>query len=96
MGEGGALTFNNVTVATAGTYAVTIIYCDGSTTGRQATVSVDGGAAQTLSFTPTGSFTTVGAMTISLSLGAGSNTIEFANPTAYAPDFNEIIAAPSP
>jgi hypothetical protein len=96
VGEGGTLTFNNVTVATAGTYAVTIIYCDGSTTGRQATVSVDGGAAQALSFTPTGSFTTVGAMTVPLSLAAGGNTLEFANPAAYAPDFNEIIAAPSP
>jgi hypothetical protein len=96
VGEGGTLTFNNVTVPAAGTYAVTIIYCDGSATGRQAGVSVNGGAAQTLSFTPTGSFTTVGAMTISLSLAAGSNTIELANPTAYAPDFNEIIVANSP
>jgi hypothetical protein len=96
VGEGGTLTFNNVTVATAGTYPVTIIYCDGSATGRQATVSVDGAAAQTLSFTPTGSFTTVGAMIVSLPLAAGGNTIEFANPAAYAPDFNEIIVSGSP
>jgi len=96
VGEGGTLTVNKVNVPTAGTYAVTIIYCDGSATGRQSTVSVDGAAAQTLSFTPTGSFTTVGAKTVSLSLAAGSNTIEFANPTAYAPDINEIIVAPSP
>jgi hypothetical protein len=96
VGEGGTLTFNNVTAAAAGTYPVTIIYCDGSATGRQATISVDGGAAQTLSFTPTGSFTAVGAMTVSLSLAAGSNTIELANPAAYAPDFNEIIVANSP
>jgi Alpha galactosidase A/Alpha galactosidase C-terminal beta sandwich domain/NPCBM-associated, NEW3 domain of alpha-galactosidase/Alpha-galactosidase, CBM13 domain len=96
VGEGGTLTFNDVSVATAGTYDVTIIYCDGSATGRQATVSVDGGAAQTLSFTPTGSFTTVGAMTVPLSLAAGVNTIELANPAAYAPDFNEIIVAGSP
>jgi alpha-galactosidase len=96
VGEGGTLTFNDVTVATTGTYDVTIIYCDGSATGRQATVSVDGGAAQTLSFTPTGSFTMVGAMTVPVSLAAGGNTIEFANPAAYAPDFNEIIVASSP
>jgi hypothetical protein len=96
VGEGGTLTFTDVTAATAGTYTVTVIYCDGSATGRQATVSVDGGAAQTLSFTPTGSFTTVGSMTLSLPLTAGANTIEFANPAAYAPDFNEIIVAASP
>jgi hypothetical protein len=94
VGEGGTLTFDDVTVATAGTYAVTIIYCDDSATGRQATLSVDG-AAQALSFTPTGGFTTVGAMTIRLSLAAGGNAIEFANPTGYAPDFNEIIVAQS-
>jgi hypothetical protein len=94
VGEGGTLTFNDVAVAAAGTYDVTIIYCDGSATGRQATISVNGGAAQTQSFTPTGSFTTVGAMTLSLSLAAGSNTIELANPAAFAPDFNEVIVSP--
>ena len=91
VGEGGTLTFGNVTVQTAGTYNVTIVYCDGSSTGRQATISVNGGAAQTLSFTPTGSFATVGAMTVPLSLNAGANTIEFANPSAFAPDFNELV-----
>jgi len=96
VGEGGTLTFNDVTAPTAGTYDVTIIYCDGSATGRQATVSVNGGSPQTVSFTPTGSFTTVGAMTVPLALTAGTNTIELANPTAYAPDFDEIIVASSP
>jgi hypothetical protein len=96
VGEGGTLTFNAVTAPSPGTYEVTIAYCDGSATGRQATVSVDGAAAQTLSFTPTGSFTTVGTMTVALQLAAGANTIEFANPAAYAPDFDRIIVADSP
>jgi hypothetical protein len=96
VGEGGTLTFNGVTAPSAGTYRVTIAYCDGSATGRQATVSVNGGPAQTLSFTPTGSFTTVGTMTMALSLTAGANTIEFANPAAYAPDFDRIIVANAP
>jgi hypothetical protein len=70
---------------------------DGATAGaRQADASVNGGAAQTLSFTPTGSFTTVGAKTIFLTLAVGSNTIEFSNPTNWAPDLNEIVVAPSP
>ena len=96
VGEGGTLTFNSVTVPSAGTYNVTIAYCDGSAAGRQATVSVNGGAAQTLSFTPTGSFTAVGTMTVPLSLQAGANTIEFANPSAYAPDFDRIVVAAAP
>jgi hypothetical protein len=96
VGEGGTLTFNGVTAPSAGTYQVTIAYCDGSATGRQATVSVNGGAAQTLSFTPTGSFTTVGTMTVALPLSAGTNTIEFANGAAYAPDFDRLIVASAP
>jgi hypothetical protein len=96
VGEGGTLTFNGVTAPSAGTYQVTIAYCDGSATGRQATVSVNGGPAQTLSFTPTGSFTTVGTMTVALTLAAGANTIELANPAAYAPDFDRLIVASAP
>ncbi|HTU08183.1 MAG TPA: NEW3 domain-containing protein, partial [Trebonia sp.] len=93
VGEGGTLTFNDVSVPAAGTYRVTLVYCDGSATGRQADISVDGGTPQLLSFTPTGSFTTVGAMTVTLPLTAGDNTIELDNPDAYAPDFNEIVVA---
>ena len=98
VGEGGTLTFNNVTVPAAGTYNVTLVYCDGSsgTTGRQADVSANGGTPQLVSFTPTGSFSTVGALTVRLPLNAGANTIELDNPSAYAPDFNEIIVAGSP
>jgi len=88
IGEGGTVTVT-VTVPVAGTYPVTLVYCDGS--GRQADISVNGGASTLLSFTPTGSFTTIGAMNLSLSLNAGSNTIELGNPSAYAPDFNEVI-----
>ncbi len=96
VGDGGTLTFGGVTAVTAGTYRVTVVYCDGSSTGRQAAVSANGGPAQTVSFTPTGSFSTVGAATISVPLVAGSNTIEFANPSAYAPDFDRIIVAAAP
>ena len=46
--------------------------------------------------TPTGSFSTVGAPTVSLPLIAGSNTIEFANAASYAPDFDRIIVAATP
>jgi Alpha galactosidase A/Alpha-galactosidase, CBM13 domain/Alpha galactosidase C-terminal beta sandwich domain len=96
VGNGGTLTFNNISVATAGRYQVTIAYCDGSTTGRQALVSVNGGAGQTIQFTPTGSFSTPGTLTVTLTLNAGSNTIEFYNPSAYAPDFDRITVPATP
>jgi hypothetical protein len=96
VGAGGTVTFNGVSVPSAGTYQVTIAYLDGSATGRQADVSVNGGAAQLVQFTPTGSFSTVGTMTIPLTLTAGANTIEFSNPSAYAPDFDRIIVGAAP
>ena len=59
-------------------------------------MSADGGALQTVSFTPTGSFTAVGALTVSRPLIAGSDTIEFANAAGYAPDLDRIIVAAAP
>jgi chitinase len=96
VGMGGTLTFNGVSVSTAGTYQVAIAYCDGSTSGRQATVSVNGGTPVTVSFTPTGGFSTPGTKTVNLTLNAGSNTITFANPSAYAPDFDKITVPSTP
>ncbi|TML22251.1 MAG: carbohydrate-binding protein [Actinobacteria bacterium] len=96
VGNGATLTFNNVTVASTGRYAVAIAYGDGSTTGRQAVVSVNGGPGQTIQFTPTGGFSTPGTMTVTLTLTAGTNTIQFGNPTAYAPDFDKITVPASP
>lgn len=94
VGSGGTLTFNDVTAPSDGTYNVTIAYLDGQ--GRQAYVSVDGGPGQLLQFTSTGDFNTLGTMTIPLQLKAGNNTIEFDNPTAYAPDFDRILVAATP
>jgi hypothetical protein len=96
VGAGGTLTITGVTVASAGTYNVTIAYCDGSATGRPAIISVNGGTPQDLSFAPTGSFSAVGTVTVPLQLSAGTNTIEFADPSAYTPDFDRIIVAGSP
>ncbi len=96
VGNGGTLTFTSVNAVSSGTYQVTIAYCDGSATGRQATVSVNGGLPQTVAFTPTGSFTTVGTITLPLPLTSGTNTIRFANPPDYTPDFDRIIVAAAP
>jgi hypothetical protein len=94
VGNGGTLTFNGVTAATSGTYQVTIAYCSGDP--RPAMVSVNGGTPQALSFSSTGSFSTVGTMTVPLTLTAGTNTIEFGDPATYTPDFDRIIVAAAP
>src|SRR5205807_8618784 len=54
VGNGGTLTFNNINVASAGTYRVTLVYCSGDP--RPAMISVNGGTPQALSFPSTGSF----------------------------------------
>ena len=92
VGDGGTLTFNDVDVSAAGNYAVQIGYLDGTSgiTGRSATITVNGGAAQTVTFIPTGSFQDPGSVTVSLPLTAGENTVEFGNSSAYAPDFDAI------
>jgi hypothetical protein len=92
VGEGGTITFQPF-APTTGTFTVTIVYCDGSATGRQADMSVDGGAPQLVSFTPTGGWATIGALTVNVTLVHGYNTIEFSNPAAYAPDFSEIVVS---
>ncbi|HTU73830.1 MAG TPA: carbohydrate-binding protein [Trebonia sp.] len=93
VGEGGTLTFTGVTAPSAGTYAVPVDYLDGTsgTTGRSATITVNGTVVQTLTFTPTGSFANPGTVTVSLPLRSGANTVEFSDASAYAPDFEAIV-----
>ncbi|MDE1156090.1 MAG: right-handed parallel beta-helix repeat-containing protein [Acidobacteriaceae bacterium] len=91
IGEGGTLTFNNVSAASAGTHSITISYEDGDA-GRSATMTVNG-TATTLSFTGSddNNWTTPHTLTVSVTLNSGSsNTISFSNASAYAPDIDQI------
>lgn len=86
----GTLTFNGITATGgAGAYQVVVAYTDGSAS-REATVSVNGGTPQTVTFGTTGSFTTPGNQTVTLQLTAGTNTVSFGNPAAAAPDIDAI------
>ena len=62
VGNGGTLTFNGISVPSAGTYRVTLVYCSGDP--RPAMVSANGGPPQALSFASTGSYNTTGTMTV--------------------------------
>ena len=86
----GTLTFNGVSAAGgAGVYQVVVAFTDGSAS-RDAVISVNGGAGQTVAFGTTGSFSTPGNQTVSLTLAAGTNTISITNPAAAAPDIDAI------
>ncbi|HEX6354696.1 beta-L-arabinofuranosidase domain-containing protein [Actinophytocola sp.] len=92
VGNGTAnyLQFNNVT-ATAGAHQVAIHYASGE--NRSLTVSVNGGAATTVNTPSTGGWNTVGSVTTTLTLTAGTNTIRVANPTGWAPDLDRIVVS---
>jgi hypothetical protein len=88
----GTLRFNGIVAPTgAGTCQIVVAFTDGSAT-RKASISVNGAAAQTVTFGTTGSFSTPGNQTVSLTLAAGTNTITFTNATAAAPDIDAITA----
>ncbi|MEY9886414.1 hypothetical protein ABIA35_002044 [Catenulispora sp. MAP12-49] len=93
LGHEGALTFTGVQAAKAGTRTVTVVYDDGDTNGRPLTYSVNGGAQTTIQAPGTGGWNTVGTLTISVPLRAGSNTITFTGPDSntYSPDIDRIM-----
>lgn len=93
VGHGGTLQFNNIYESTAGSYALTIYYCDGDS-GRYAEMSVNGSPGSTLNFANTGGFNTVGSITVTVNLNAGDNTIKFYNDSDWTPDFDRITLPP--
>ncbi|WP_433443051.1 CBM35 domain-containing protein [Nonomuraea sp. CA-141351] len=85
-GSGNAVTLN-VQSPAAGSRQLTV---DGVVSGtRSFQVSVNGGAAQTVSLTGTDWNTPV-SKTVSVQLNAGANTIRFFNDSASAPDLDKV------
>jgi hypothetical protein len=86
-----AVTFDEVNVPIAGTYQMEIDYM---TQGQRSFfVSVNGNAAQQLVLNGY-SFGTPTSAVVQVQLHAGSNHIEFSNPTDYAPNLDSILISP--
>jgi hypothetical protein len=83
------LRFNGVRAHSGGRYTMTIYYLSG--TSRSASIRVNNGVPTMVAFTSTGGFDRVGSRTFNVDLLAGTNTIEFGNPTNWAPDFDRIV-----
>lgn len=96
VGNGGTLQFNNVNVATAGTYVLTVSYVDGDA-GRTAQASINGGTTTTLNFSGTndGYWNNVQHLSVPIILNAGNNTVLFSNPSGWAPDLDRITISGS-
>ncbi|MFC0530999.1 hypothetical protein [Phytohabitans kaempferiae] len=87
------LTFTDVTVPAAGRYRVTVHYL--TEERRAAAVEANGRFAQIVDFPSTGGWDRVGTITVTLTLRAGENTIEFGNRYSWAPDFDRLVVEPS-
>ncbi|HEY2400700.1 MAG TPA: CBM35 domain-containing protein, partial [Steroidobacteraceae bacterium] len=95
LGNGsGTVTFTNVSVPRAGTYQLEVDYL---TSGpRSFFLSVNGAAATELPLDGS-TFDAFASTVVAVRLHAGENTLEFNNPSQYAPDLDRIvIAAPCP
>jgi alpha-galactosidase len=85
------VTFDNVNVPVSGTYQMEIDYL---TQGQRSFfVSVNGNTAQELVLNGY-SFGTPTSTVINVPLHAGSNQVEFSNPTNYAPNLDSITISP--
>ena len=90
LGGTGTLTFPDITVASAGTYLVDIAYVDGDSS-RTAVVTVNGTAFNLpLSGTNNNDWGTPQTVTVPVRLKAGTNSIQFGNPTDYVSDIDKI------
>ncbi|WP_262064451.1 CBM35 domain-containing protein [Streptomyces sp. STR69] len=102
-GSANTLTFQ-VSAASAGRYVMNVRYANNQVSGsgnyntnvvsRAAQISVNGGTAQTAMFRNNYSWSTYWDLPVPVTLTAGTNTISFANASAYAPNIDRITVAP--
>jgi chitodextrinase len=90
LGGTGSVTFNNVTAPRAGTYLMTVAYLDGDSS-RTAVVTVNGAPFNLpLPGTNDNNWDSVHTATVPVPLLAGTNTIQFGNPTDWVFDVDKI------
>ncbi|MFJ3894873.1 glycoside hydrolase family 75 protein [Streptomyces sp. NPDC090083] len=89
LGSGGTATFSNVSEPAAGSYTMSVSFMSVGQ-ARSAVVTVNG-VKQTVNFPETPDYNTVVTKDVTVQLKAGTNTIEFSNPSAGAPNLDRII-----
>jgi alpha-galactosidase len=91
IGDGGTLTFPDITETSGGSHTLTVDFVNGGA-ARSMVITVNG-TATTVSFPGTNDsdWDYVQTKTVTVTLNSGTNTIEFSNPGAYAPDVDHII-----
>lgn len=91
VGQGATLAINGVAAAAAGLKLVAIDYLNGDSTVRTATLQVNGQQPTVVSFPPTGSWSSVGTVSLLVAMRQGANnTLTLGNPSAWTPDIDAI------
>ncbi|MGO4109233.1 carbohydrate-binding protein [Paenibacillus sp. YAF4_2] len=85
---GSSLTFNEVTVETAGVYTMTVHYISGDP--RSVGVSINNGTVDHYDLPSTVDWNTLGVYELELELKAGVNTIRLDDEGSYSPDIDRI------
>ena len=88
LGNGGTLTFNTVSVPTAGSYTLNVSYC--SAESRSLSFRVNGGTASTFTLGSTGGWDSPSTQPFTVNLSAGNNTLQLFNSSGWAPDIDRI------
>ncbi|MUG86538.1 carbohydrate-binding protein [Paenibacillus timonensis] len=89
--QGSAMQFNDVRVAEAGVYKLSLSYISGDT--RSFMISVNGGERERFTPPATKDWNTVGVFDFEVRLQAGANTLSFDDDGGYAPDLDKIDLA---
>ncbi|SOE98429.1 Carbohydrate binding module (family 6) [Burkholderia sp. OK233] len=92
-GNGGTLTINNISVPADGTYTVLVGYANGDSSPRSADISFNGSTPVTVSFPPSGGWSTVSTLAVTGTFKSGNaNALIFSNPSGWAPDIDGVGA----
>lgn len=93
--SGGMITFNNVVGNGGGTKSLTIRYANGGAAARTGSLSVNGSTIS-ITFNPTGAWTTWATMTVSVTLmNNDTNTLQFASTGGDLGNIDEITVPPA-
>ncbi len=93
VGNGGTLTFNGVTAASAGNYVLTLVYL--SAEARSVQVTVNAGSPVTVALPSSGGWDVLKTYDLTVALASGNNTVKLANPSGWAPDIDRIVVSTS-
>ncbi len=89
----GSLTWPNVSSTSAGTRQLSLVYANGTSTNVTMQMIVNGGVTNTLTFPPTGGWSTYSAVSSNVTLTAANNTVQMliSNPGATCPILSALV-----